>query len=68
MRLLHREIWYDVENSLYKGELTDPRPIDSNIHGKIGFEAYASWIAIKDIKVYRIEQKSFKNRYGREFA
>lgn len=49
-------------------EVTDPDPIDSSRFGKIGFEAYASWIAVQNIKVYRLFYKQVRQHYPREFA
>jgi len=48
-------------------EITDPEPIDTKLHGKIGFEAFASSIAIKDIKVFSINYVAVDSYYDKEF-
>ncbi len=48
-------------------ELTDPDPIDVTQNGLIGFEAFASWIAISDVKVYKLKWKESDLTYPREF-
>lgn len=35
-------------------EITDPDPIDTAVHGKVGFEAYCSRLAFTDFKVKRL--------------
>ncbi|MEG2634422.1 MAG: hypothetical protein RSA97_07480, partial [Oscillospiraceae bacterium] len=47
-------------------EVTDPDPIDSSVHGKVGFEAFASQIAIREIKVYSLTCKMLREHYSRE--
>lgn len=49
-------------------EITDPDPIDQNKYGLIGFEAYASMIAIREVSVYRLEWEEKKMQYPHEFA
>lgn len=48
-------------------EVTDPDPIDNRKHGKVGFEAYSSYIAIKDIHVFSLSYETINMVYEREF-
>ena len=48
-------------------EATDPNPIDSSTHGKIGFEAYCSHIAIKGIRVKTLVWQPEIGHYNPEF-
>lgn len=48
-------------------EVTDPAPIDGTKYGKIGFEAYASMIAIREISVYRLLWEEKRLHYPKEF-
>jgi len=48
-------------------ELTDPQPIDSQKHGKIGFEAYCSFIQIRNIKIKSIAWSELVLSYSKEF-
>lgn len=54
-----------IDNNLVI-ELTDPDPIDGSRYGKIGFEAYASMIAIREISVYRLNWEEKRMHYPRE--
>ncbi len=60
----HIFIWADGKLLI---ELTDPNPIDSNRFGKVGFEAYASWIRVRNIKVRRINWIPIDMKYEKEF-
>ena len=35
-------------------EVTDPEPIDSNEHGRVGFETYCSFVQIRNLRIRRI--------------
>lgn len=48
-------------------ELTDPDPIDSRIHTKIGFEAYSSFIQIRNLQIRSICWKPVDQHYDPEF-
>ncbi len=48
-------------------EVTDPDPIDNQKHGKVGFEAYSSYIAVKDIHVFSIFHEDVNMLYVSEF-
>ncbi|MDX2109307.1 MAG: hypothetical protein SFY80_03600 [Verrucomicrobiota bacterium] len=48
-------------------EVTDPQPIDSTTHGMIGFEAYASWIQIRNLSVRKLSWEARDLSYPREF-
>ena len=48
-------------------ELTDPNPIDSTLHNRIGFEAYQSKIKIRDVVVRQIVWKEGRLSYPVEF-
>ncbi len=48
-------------------EITDPDPIDPRLHGKIGFEAYSSWIAVRNIAVLRPNWEPTAKTYSAEF-
>lgn len=48
-------------------EVTDPNPIDGNIFGKIGFEAYCSFIKIKNLSIKRVAFKEDPKSYVPEF-
>ena len=48
-------------------ELTDPDPIDSSIHTHIGFEAYQSMIAVRNIVVRQIVWQPRPMAYAAEF-
>ena len=60
----HVFIWADGK---LLNELMDPKPIDSNRFGKVGFEAYASWIRVRNIKVRQINWKPVDMKYNPEF-
>jgi len=49
-------------------EVTDPNPIDSQKYGKIGFEAYCSFIQVRNLKVRSISWESAVQRYEPEFC
>lgn len=48
-------------------EVTDPDPIDGNKYGKIGFEAYCSYIKIKNLSVKRVTYHDDPKEYIPEF-
>ena len=48
-------------------ELTDPDPIDSTVHGLVGFEAYASKIQIRNVAVRQIVWEPREQTYAAEF-
>lgn len=48
-------------------EVTDPSPINSNLYTKIGFEAYSSFIQIRNVKVRRIVWDPSDSHYSAEF-
>lgn len=48
-------------------ELTDPAPIDSSIHNRIGFEAYQSMIRIRAVTIRQIVWREGSLEYPVEF-
>ena len=48
-------------------ELTDPDPIDNNIYTKAGFEAYCSFIQVRNIIVRKIKWEKTDMKYAPEF-
>jgi hypothetical protein len=48
-------------------EVTDPEPINAAKHGKIGFEAYCSMFAVRNIKVKKVRWASELMQYAPEF-
>ena len=48
-------------------EITDPDPIDGEKYGKIGFEAYCSFIKIKNLSVKRAVYTDDIKEYTPEF-
>jgi len=48
-------------------EMTDTQPIDNQKNGKIGFEAYCSFIQIRNIKVKSICWSELVLNYSKEF-
>ena len=48
-------------------EVTDPDPIDASKYGKVGFEAYSSFLQVKNLKVYSIKWNSVDMEYAPEF-
>jgi hypothetical protein len=48
-------------------EITDPEPIDSRRYAKVGFEAYASQIEIRNITVRQITWQPRVREYAPEF-
>jgi len=48
-------------------EITDPEPIDYLKYGRVGFEAYCSYIKIRNIKIRKIEWKARELSYTPEF-
>ncbi len=50
-------------------EVTDPDPafLDVNTYGRIGFEAFASWWKLRDLKVYRLSYERVGEYYNKEF-
>lgn len=48
-------------------ELTDPDPIDTSKHGRVGFEAYCSQIAITDFRVLQAAWQNVEKQYSPEF-
>lgn len=54
-----------IDNQLIL-EMTDTNPIDNSNYGKIGFEAYASHIQIRNLTVYKIAWEPYILKYNRE--
>ncbi len=48
-------------------EATDPDPIDQSIFGKVGFEAYCTRVAYRDLKIKRASYEEIKCEYTPEF-
>ena len=48
-------------------EVTDPDPIDTSVHGLIGFEAYASMIQVRRVIVRQIAWEERAQSYPPEF-
>ena len=48
-------------------ELTDPEPINSKVHGRVGFEAYQSMIRVRGLVVRRIVWQERAQSYPEEF-
>ena len=48
-------------------ELTDPEPIDSTRHNRVGFEAYQSMVSIRNLIVRRIAWEPRPMAYSEEF-
>lgn len=48
-------------------EVFDPDPIDQQLCGRIGFEAFSTRVAYRDLKVRRAEYASVRERYEKEF-
>lgn len=48
-------------------EVTDPDPIDSNKHTKVGFEAYCSYIQVRNVKIRSIRWNPLQLAYNQEF-
>ncbi|RAP75313.1 hypothetical protein [Paenibacillus montanisoli] len=48
-------------------ELTDYEPIDSAVHAKVGFEAYASYIQLRNVRIRSIEWEPRVRSYPAEF-
>lgn len=48
-------------------EITDPNPLDVEKYGKIGFEAFASWIMVKNVKVVQLKVEKRREYYNKEF-
>jgi hypothetical protein len=48
-------------------EMSDPDPIDSRKHGRVGFEAYQSMIKIRSFKLRQIVWKERDLSYPKEF-
>lgn len=48
-------------------EATDPSPIDQSVFGKIGFEAYCTRVAYRDLKIKRASYEDIKCEYVPEF-
>jgi hypothetical protein len=47
-------------------EVTDPEPIDSSVHTRVGFEAYASQIQVRNVKIRQAAWKATAPRYEPE--
>ncbi len=47
--------------------VSDPDPIDIHKHGKIGFEAFASWWKFKSLKVLELKSEYVGEKYNQEF-
>lgn len=48
-------------------EVTDPDPLDQSKYGKIGFEAYASFIKVRNMKIRQISWTEINSHYPAEF-
>jgi hypothetical protein len=48
-------------------EISDPDPIDSQRHTKVGFEAFCSHIQIREVKVRQLNREPVDHRYTPEF-
>lgn len=48
-------------------EIIDPDPIDQEKNGRVGFEAFSTRVAYRDLKVLRAEYTQVKERYEKEF-
>jgi hypothetical protein len=48
-------------------EVTDPNPIDSQKYARIGFEAYCSFIQIRNLQLRRISWEAVIRKYDPEF-
>lgn len=48
-------------------EATDPDPIDQSIFGKVGFEAYCTRVAYRDLKIKRASYEKINCEYTPEF-
>lgn len=48
-------------------EITDNNPIDGNVYGKIGFEAYCSKLKFKNVKIRRVTYEPDSKRYEPKF-
>jgi hypothetical protein len=48
-------------------EVTDPEPIDSQRYAKVGFEAYASHIQVRNIQVRQLSWQPRLQQYASEF-
>ena len=48
-------------------QISDPDPIDGNLYGKIGFEAFASWWKFRDVCVKKLSYIDVKEAYVSEF-
>ena len=47
--------------------VTDPDPIDVNKYGKVGVEAFSSWLKFRNMKIYRLKTEKVKEYYCPEF-
>lgn len=54
-------------NGELKLEMMDPDPIDCKQSNRVGFEAYQSWIRIRDLKVRQIVWEPREAKYSQEF-
>ena len=48
-------------------EIRDPDPIDQEKNGRVGFEAFSTRVAYRDLKVLRAEYIQVKEHYEKEF-
>ena len=48
-------------------EVTDPEPIDHSKYTKVGFEAYASCIQIRNVVIRQIKWEPLDMKYNPEF-
>lgn len=48
-------------------EVTDPEPIDSQKHARVGFEAYCSMIQVRNVKIRQIKWQPLNITYTPEF-
>ena len=47
--------------------VTDPDPIDIDKYGKVGVEAFASWLKFKNMRIYRLKTERVREYYCPEF-
>lgn len=48
-------------------ELTDPDPIDNTKYGRVGFEAYCSYLKFTDFSIKRVAYREVEETYQPEF-
>ena len=47
--------------------VTDPDPIDIDKYGKVGVEAFSSWLKFKNMRVYKLKTEKVREYYCPEF-